>query len=301
MKTSRRLFIKNSSITLASSVLLPKILFAAPVNTDAVTGIQLYIVSDDMKNDPAGTLRKLKLMGYTHVEHAGYENRKFYGYSPDEFKTILSDTGLKMESGHSFLGAGQWNKTINDFTDEWKYTMDDAAKVGMKYVISPGLDEDLCKKPDDFKWYMELFNKTGELSKKSGITFAYHNEAYEFSHSIDNTLLYDLLLKLTDPSLVAQQIDIGNMYAPGGRALDYLTRYRGRFALMHVKDVIKKSSGEGYGSTPLGTGLVGVKNAIDFARTSGTKYFIVEEKAYNGKAALDCADENLKIMKQWGY
>ena len=68
----------------------------------------------------------------------------------------------------------------------------------------------------------------------------YHNESYEFNHSLDGTVLYELLLKLTDQSLVAQQIDIGNMYEPGGRAMDYLKRYPGRFTLMHVKDEIKK-------------------------------------------------------------
>jgi len=51
----------------------------------------------------------------------------------------------------------------------------------------------------------------------------------------------------------------------------------------------------------LGTGLVGVKDAIDFARRSGTKYFIIEENGYHDKTALECAEENLKIMKQWGY
>ena len=195
-----------------------------------------------MKKDPAGTLKHLAEMGYKHVEHAGYENRKFYNYSIADFKKLLNDNGLKMASGHSFLGSKQWDKTKNDFTDEWKYTIEDAAAVGMKYVISPGVDEDLCKKSDDFKWYMELFNKTGALCKKSGITFAFHNESYEFNHSLDGTVLYELLLKLTDHSLVAQQIDIGNMYEPGGRALDYLKRYPGRYTLMHVKDEIKKAA-----------------------------------------------------------
>ena len=125
-----------------------------------------------MEKDPAGTLKRLAEMGYKHVEHAGYENRKFYGYSIADFKKLLNDNGLKMASGHSFLGSKQWDKTANDFTDEWKYTIEDAAAVGMKYVISPGVDEDLCKNADDFKWYMELFNKTGALCKKSGITFA---------------------------------------------------------------------------------------------------------------------------------
>jgi len=301
MKTSRRTFIKNSSLTIASAAILPNRMYAKEKQDKDIVGVQLYIVRDDMKNDPAGTLKKLKEMGYVYVEHAGYENRKFYGYSPEDFRKLLSDTGLKMDSGHSNLGAAQWDKTKNDFTDEWKFTFDDAAKVGMKYVLSPGVDEDVCKNMNDFKWYMDLFNKTGELSKKAGVTFGYHSESYEFSHTLDNTRLYDLLLKLTDPSLVAQQIDIGNMYAPGGRAMDYLTRYKGRFALMHVKDAKKKASGDGYESTPLGTGLVGVKEAIDFARDFGTKYFIIEEAPSQKQTALDSCKENLKIMKGWGF
>ncbi|MDQ6763387.1 MAG: sugar phosphate isomerase/epimerase, partial [Bacteroidota bacterium] len=199
----------------------------------------------------------------------------------------------------------QWDKSKNDFTDDWKYTIEDAAAVGMKYVISPGLDESLCKTSDDFKWYMDVFNKSGELCKKAGITFAYHNENYEFNHQLDNTVLYDLVLKLTDPSVVAQQIDIGNMYEPGGRPMDYLKRYPGRFTLMHVKDEIKKSPDNQkdsmYESAVLGTGVINVKEVLDFAMKSGTSHFIVEQEHYQDKTPLQCAEEDFKIMKGWGY
>src|SRR4051794_31653118 len=301
MNTSRRKFIKNNAMVLAGSALLPKILSAAKNKIDHILGVQLYSVRDDMHKDPSGTLKQLKSAGFEYVEHAGYENRKFYGYTPDEFKKLLNDLGLKMETGHSSLEAKQWDKSKNDFTDEWKYTIEDSAKVELKYVISPGVDESVSKTMDDYKWYMDLLNKSGELCKKSGLTFAYHSESYEFNHELDHTRLYDLLLKLTDPSLVAQQIDIGNMYGPGGRAMDYLTRYKGRIALMHVKDVKKKASGDGYESAPLGTGVVGVKEAIDFARDFGTKYFIIEEAPSQNETALDSCKENLKIMKGWGF
>jgi sugar phosphate isomerase/epimerase len=254
-----------------------------------------------MKKDTAGTLAKLKSIGYTHVEHAGYEDRKFYGYRPDEFKKLLDDTGLRMDSGHSFLGASQYDRTRKDFKDEWKYTMEDAARVGMKYVISPGLDEDMCGNIDDFKWYMDVFNRSGELARQSDLSFAYHNEGYEFDHKLENIVLYELVLKFTDPSVVAQQIDIGNMYATGGRAMDFLRKYKGRFELMHVKDVRKSTSGEGFQPAPLGKGLVGVKEALDFGRSTGIKYFIIEEKAYDGKTVLTCAQENLSTMHQWGF
>ncbi len=305
MNTSRRKFIINSSIAFAGTALLPSAILSPRKMKEHIVGIQLYTVRNDMEKDAAGTVKRLKEMGYTHIEHAGYANRKFYGYSVEDTKEFLDDTGIAMLSGHSFLGAKQWDKSNNDFTDAWKYTIEDAAAVGMKYVISPGLDESLCKKMDDFKWYMDLFNKTGELCKKSGITFAYHNESYEFNHKLDNTLLYDLLLTLTDQNIVAQQIDTGNMYEPGGRAMDYLKRYPGRFTLMHVKDEIKKTPGGQhdslYESAVLGKGVVNVKEVVDFAMNSGTTHFIIEQESYQGKTPLECAEEDLKIVKGWGY
>jgi sugar phosphate isomerase/epimerase len=305
MKTSRRKFIKSSSLTIAGTAVLPGIILDAWKKPGIITGIQLYTVRDDMKKDPAGTLKKLAAMGYKYVEHAGYANRKFYGYEIPEFKKLLNDNGLKMESGHNFLGASAWDKSKNDFTDDWKYTIEDAAAVGLKYVISPGVDESLCKTGDDFKWYMDLFNRTGTLCKNNGVHFTYHNESYEFNHKIDEEVIYDLLLRSTDQSLILQQIDIGNMYEPGGRAMDYLKRYPGRFLLMHVKDEIKRKqsseNGEIYESTILGQGVVGVKGIVDYARKSGTKYFIIEQESYQDKTPLQCSSEDLNKMKSWEF
>ena len=98
------------------------------------------------------------------------------------------------------------------------------------------------KLENDFRHYMDMFNKTGQLCKNTGLYFAYHNENYEFNHSLDGTVLYDLLLQSSDKNLVWQQIDTGNMYEPGGRAMDYLKKYPGRFFSMHVRDEIKKYS-----------------------------------------------------------
>ncbi|MEO8720324.1 MAG: sugar phosphate isomerase/epimerase [Ginsengibacter sp.] len=303
MNTSRRTFIRNGGLTIAGAALLPSILKEKVPGVKV--GIQLYSVRDDMEKDPGGTLQKLAQMGYKYVEHAGYEKGKFYGYSIPEFKKLLKGYGLIMESGHNFLGSEQWNKTNNDFTDEWKQTIEDAATVGMKYLISPGVDESLCKTKDDFNRYMEMFDKTGALCKKSGIQFAFHNENYEFNHSLEGTVLYDLLLRTADKNLVAQQIDIGNMYEPGGRAMNYLKKYPGRFPLMHVKDEMKRKSaeqnGNWYESTLLNKGELPVKDIIGYARKNGTEYFIIEQESYQDKTPLECAEVNLKIMKSWGF
>src|SRR4051812_4175411 len=102
MHTSRRSFIKKSSFAIVSSALFSNELLAA-YKAKTLTGIQLYSVRDDMTRDAMGTLKQLAAMGYKNVEHANYVNRKFYGYTPQEFKKILGDLGLYMPSGHTVL------------------------------------------------------------------------------------------------------------------------------------------------------------------------------------------------------
>lgn len=304
MSISRRNFLMKGTLALAGTALLSRELLAAGAYKPLL-GIQLYSIRDDVKKDPAGTLKQLSAMGYKNVEHAGYGNRKFYGYNATDFKKLLGDLGLLMPSGHTVMGKQHWDAAKKDFTDEWKYTVEDAATVGQHFVISPWLDESLRKSYDDFKGYMDVFNKSGELCKKSGMKFGYHNHDFEFSQQLNGKKIFDLILQNTDPSLVAQQLDIGNMYHAGGIALDIIRQYPGRFELMHVKDEIKTEKGEmggNYESTVLGKGIIPVKEVIDLGKKAGgTHHFIIEQESYQGQAPLDAVRDDLQVMKKWGY
>ena len=304
MKSSRRSFIQNTAFVVAGSTLFSKSLLAAAA-TKTITGIQLYSVRDDMKKDPLGTLKALADMGYRYVEHANYINRKFYGFSAIEFKKILEGHGMKMLSGHTVMGKDHWDATKMQFSDSWKYTVEDAATVGQEIVISPWLDESLRKTYDDMLSYMEVFNKSGELCKKSGMRFGYHNHNFEFTQVLNDHKVYDIILQHTDPSLVAQQLDIGNLYGTGADAYEIVKKNPGRFISLHVKDEVKSAKGEmgeGYESTILGVGVANTKAITDLAKKSGgTVHFIIEQESYQGKTPLDCANEDLKIMKAWGY
>jgi len=305
MQVSRRKFLSNTSIAIVGASLNTNYLFASSKQS-TVLGIQLYSVRDDMRKDPLGTLQQLALMGYKNVEHANYINRKFYGYSATEFKKILDDLGLKMPSGHTVMEKKHWDATKKDFTDEWKLTIEDAAFMGQQYVISPWLDDSLRKKYDDLVAYMDVFNKSGELCRKSGMKFGYHNHNFEFSTQLNNQKVFDIMINHTDKSLVAQQLDIGNMYGAGGRAMEIIKTYPGRFELMHVKDEIKSTQAgdlhDGYESTILGKGILGIKEIINEAKkTGGTKHFIIEQESYQNDTPLNCAKEDLKAMHHWGF
>jgi len=304
MNNSRRTFIKKSTLAFAGSALLSRLSFANTFAKDnELVGIQLYSVRDDMGKDPLGTLKQLAAMGYKYVEHANYKDRKFYGYTPAEFKKILDGLGMKMPSGHTVMGSQHWDTEKKEFTDLWKYTVEDAATMGQQYVISPSLNESYRKDKDGLLRFMEVFNKSGELCKKSGMKFGYHNHDFEFSENLGGEMLYDIMMKNTDPKLVIQQLDIGNLYNGGANAAEIVKKYPGRFSSLHVKDEIKASEGnEKYESTILGTGIVNVKEVIDMVRKSSKNvHYIIEQESYQGKTPLDCAKEDLAIMKKWGY
>jgi sugar phosphate isomerase/epimerase len=306
MKLSRRKFLVNGSLSLAGTMFFSNNIFANTSAMQTTLGIQLYSVRDDMKKDPLDTLKQLAAMGYRNVEHANYVDRKFYGYTAPEFKKILNDLGLKMPSGHTVMSDKHWDKATKDFTDVWKQTVEDAATVGQRYVISPWLDESLRKDYDGLISFLDVFNKSGELCKKSGLKFGYHNHDFEFKYSLNDKKIYDIILEHTDPKLVAQQMDIGNMYGAGGRALEILKKHPGRFECMHVKDEIKAANkgemNDDYESTVLGKGILPVKEIVDlFRKLGGTTEFIIEQESYQGKTPLECSKEDFKIMKSWGY
>jgi sugar phosphate isomerase/epimerase len=302
MKTSRRKFITDSAAALAGASFLPRLSFIGLAN-DEIVGIQLYSIRDDMNKDPLGTLKQLAAMGYKNVEHANYVNRKFYGYTPAEFKKILDDLGMKMPSGHTVMGTQHWDETKKDFTDLWKYTVEDAAAMGQQYVISPWLDNRYRKSKDELLRFMEVFNKSGELCKIYGMKFGYHNHDFEFSEKLDGEVLFDIILNNTDASLVIIQLDTGNLYNGGANAMDVVKKYPGRFLSLHVKDEIAAAGGnEKYESTILGAGIVNLKTVIDeVRRTTRSVHYIIEQESYQGKTPLECAKENLAIMKKWGY
>ena len=208
-----------------------------------------------------------------------------------------------MISGHTVMGKQHWDETTKDFSDSWKYTVEDAALLGQKWMISPFMDESMRKTYDNFKRYMDIFNKSGELCKKSGMKFGYHNHDFEFSQKLNGEKIFDIMMKSIDPDLVSMQLDIGNLYNGGAVALDVMNQFPGRFEIIHVKDEIETKGGnEKYESTILGEGIVSAKKVVKLAsKKGGTTCYIIEQESYGDKTTMYCAKADLDIMKKWGY
>ena len=301
MNFNRRTFLKTGALAVTGTALFGNT-YCASSGRKGITGLQLYSVRDDMATDPEGSLSRLAEMGYRYVEHASYSDRKFYGFSPAEFRKILDGKGLSMVSGHVEFVRSDWDTTFKDFSDRWKYTVEDAATCGQKYVVTPWLEESIRRNYDDFMTFMDVFNRCGELCNKWGMKFGYHNHDFEFSEKFNGESLFDIMMRNIDPDLVVVQLDTGNLYNGGAVAKDVVDRYPGRFEFVHLKDVVRTGDEGQFESTVIGEGVAEVREVLAMIeKTGGARVIITEQEAYQGKTPMECARLNLEIMKKWGY
>jgi len=235
-------------------------------------GIQLYTVRDDMDKDAIGTLRKIRAIGFDHVESAGYNEGKFYKMSPSEFAKVLSDLGLSMHTGHTRTGLTTPDLS-HTMSRDWEAVCEHAAAVGQKYLICGWLDPKERETLDDYKVIAELFNKCGEVSNKYGIKTGFHNHDFEFV-PIDGQLPYDVLLAETDASNVCFELDHYWTKKAGVDGIAYMKKHAGRFPLWHIKDM--EDSDEQY-FTEVGSGIIDWQPIFANADTSGMQYFFVEQ------------------------
>lgn len=233
--------------------------------------LQLYSLRDDIQKDYAGTIKKAGKMGYTAVEAAGYGNGKFYGKTPEEFKADIEAAGMKVLSSHTKKSLSEKELSSKDFSESLKW-WDEAIlahkAAGMKYIIMPSMD--MPKTLKDLQTYCEYYNEIGKRCKENGMSFGYHNHAFEFQ-KVEGKMMYDYMLENTNPEFVFFQMDVYWVVRGQQSPVDYFNKYKGRFELLHIKD--NKELGQ--------SGMVGFDAIFKNTDASGAKHLIVEVENYN--------------------
>ena len=246
-------------------------------------GIQLWSVRDDLAKDPKGVLKQLASYGYKQIE--SFEGGKgiFWGMSNTEFKAEMDKLGMKIISSHC------------DINKDFEKKAADAAAIGMKYLMCPykGPQKEL----DAFKKFAEEFNQKGEICKKNGIRFAYHNHDYSFAN-MNGEMGQDVLMKNTDPGLVDFELDMYWVVAAGQDIETWLKKYPKRFRLCHVKDRKKGAPlTDKDESVVVGTGSINYPKILKAAKKYGMEYYIVEQEKWEGTTPMQAAQADAAYMK----
>lgn len=266
---------------------------------DFPIAIQLYSLRDDMEQDFAGTLKKVKEMGYDGVEFAG-----LYGHNAAEVKQLCEEAGLTPISAH--VGYAEMEKG--------EVTFQTYEEIGCKYIVIPWIDACYLaggEKNEEFTANVKAF---GELAKKHGMKLCYHNHDFEFE-KVNGEYKIDLLYQSVSSDLLSTEFDTCWINVGGENPADYIRKYAARTEIIHLKDFVGKKSENMYGLIgiddekdekttgnfefrPVGSGLQNMPSILDAAKEIHAKWVVVEQdQTCLNKTAVECATESINYLR----
>jgi sugar phosphate isomerase/epimerase len=258
MIINRRTFLHQSASVVALALLAQE---AEAKGTLKKFGCQLYSIRDVMPKDPKGNMEALAKMGYKFFE--SYSKDPLWGMKAADAKKFFGDIGVQMISAHVGLA---------EITDELAAK---AAEAGLNYLICPFIGPQ--NSMDKWKQKADEFNTKGELCKKHGLQFGYHNHSYSFVFA-SGLKGQKVLLDNTDSNLVCFELDMCWSEAAGENSIAHLKEYGKRYELCHIKQLSEK--GDKPKQTDLDKGIIDYKTLLRAAKDNGMKYYLVEQEQY---------------------
>jgi sugar phosphate isomerase/epimerase len=247
-------------------------------------GIQLYSVRDRSEKDFLNTIREIGEIGYRNVEMAGY-----FGHSAKEVRKALDDAGLHAPSAHVGLKVG-----APDVWDHLKEQVAYSLEVGIQKHIVPWYPLGDNPTLADVDRMADTLRQAAEIVTAAGLSFGYHNHAFEFK-PVEGELVIDRLMSSLPAELLFAEFDLGWVQVAGQDPAAYIRKYAGRLPVVHAKDF--KEDGK---DTEIGRGTVDWSSALAACEASGVEYVIVEQEQYDVNS-LESAKLNFAWFKAHGW
>jgi sugar phosphate isomerase/epimerase len=289
---SRRQILQRMT-ALTGAAMLPTYLKSRPA-ADNTLGLQLYTLGDEVAKDLTGTLQAVAAIGYREVELPN-----FYGRPAKELRAALDAAGLACPSIH--VPGSPFVPGMPSLADDPAKLAAEVHALGARYVVMPLflLPEHLlnARKPgedflatltaaatamtaDDWTRTAAFLNEKGRELKRQGLQLAYHNHNPEFLSLPEGTNGFELLVKNTDPNLVAFELDVGWVAAAGADPVKVLSSHPGRIQLLHLKDLKTPTNRIPFKMNPsdVGAGIVDWPRLLRAARTAKIDHYFVEQE-----------------------
>jgi sugar phosphate isomerase/epimerase len=239
--------------------------------------LQLYTVREHTARDMPATLRHLAEIGYTAVELAGYG-----GLPLHDLRAGLDDFGLRASGAHVPLDS--WETDPEAVISEMHAL--DCAHAVVPIIPPPRRDEEAVSR------LAESFNRWGELCRSEGVTFSYHNHAFEFAPAGETTM-WDTLLRETDPGLVHLELDLYWVRYGGVDPETVLRDLGDRISLVHLKDM---AADEQRSDLPVGEGTMPWPELLRAADDAGVEWYIAEQD--NPRDAFEDVQSSLQHLRE---
>ncbi len=221
-------------------------------------GLQLYTVRSALAKDLEGTLDAIAKAGITELEFAGTYNRDAAWW-----RAALQQRGLTAPATHEGMPA----------TDEaWAPIFERANAMGHRIVIVPSPRVRSRTEKAAWQEFAARLNTAGQLARKAGLRFGYHNHDQEFA-PLEGTTPYEILTKETDASLVLLELDLFWAVKAGQDPLALIRQYGKRIVCCHVKDATAAPERK---MTEVGAGTIDFRRILAAGRQAGLEHWFIE-------------------------
>lgn len=266
--------------------------------------LQLYTVRDALDNDFAGTLKKVREMGYEWVELSGLK-----GADPQDIRRMLEDAGLRTMSSH--VPFAEMSEDIDD-------TIRRYSAVGCQYMAIPWLPEEMRDTPQALANTIERITALGKRVSEAGMTLLYHNHDFEFK-TFDGQYVLDILYDSIPAAYLQTQIDTCWVRFSGVDPAEYLLKYAGRAPLVHLKDYVQHGDADGvpyeligndktkggakagFEFCPVGHGVQDMPPILAASEKIGASFVIVEQDRSVGRSSLEAARLSREYLASLGW
>tara|TARA_E500000318_G_scaffold76666_1_gene71343 strand:- start:77 stop:934 length:858 start_codon:yes stop_codon:yes gene_type:complete len=262
---------------------------------DNFGGLALYTVRDNMGEDAKATLQKVADAGYAYIEAAGYNEGKFYGMEPQEFKAYLESIGLTPVSTHmGMVTLENADQLIADTKAAgFEYFTIPVPPMGMFTFNRENRTMGMKGSMEDFA---DILTTLGKKCEASGLKLLYHNHDFEYKNNEDGIKPIEYLLDNTDPKYVNFQMDLYWVTRAEADPVAYFEEYPGRFKLWHVKDMDEEGR-----FAPVGEGTIDFARILKEKKTSGMEKYFVEQDMTWDKKPLEVIKISHEGLKEIGF
>jgi len=261
-----------------------------PLFTHAI-GVQAYTYRNSFPNSITATLDTIKSLGITEMEGGNMK-----GVTPEDFKKMLTERGITMTSIGADYGA---------ITKDPEASVAQAKFWNVKYVMVAWIPHGKEFTIVEAKKAVEDFNRVGKVLHDNGIALCYHAHGYEFGPSGEGDgTLFDYIAQHTDPKYLSFELDMMWAFHGGADPAKLLYKYKGRYKLIHLKDIRKGVANDRTGGTPqvndvaLGTGQLDVPGILKAAKAVGIEHYYIEDESPNHAAQIPVTIAYIKSLKE---
>lgn len=222
-------------------------------------GVVGYTVRGTMPDAAESTLAALADCGYQNIEPSG-SVRNFYGRTAAELAPLVKNAGMDIPS----IGV-----SLGNLENDLAGVIAEAKAAGASYVRISGSGSWALER---YSEVADLLNEVGAELRAEGITVAYHNHGFEFQvQNPDGVRGYDVLVRETDPTVVAMELDVYWAASVGADPVRLFEQYPGRFSLLHLKDLAADGS-----FADVGEGTIDFAEILAHGDLAGVDYAFTE-------------------------